>query len=263
MEAMFYGLRPSDIRSIVYKFCVQNGLRHNFSDTKQMAGKKWMKAFLNRHSEPSMRLPEKTSMARATGFNKEKVGRFFEVLHNTLFTEDRDRKIPIQQIYNVDETGFTVCQKVHRIVAKKGKKAVGMVTSAEKGKNVTVVCCMSAAGSFVPPMFIYPRTRFREQLLDPAGAIGPAHKSGWMTEELFTEWFKHFIEYVQPQTRPQPTLLLADGHISHIRNLAVLDMAKLNNVIILIFPSHCSHKLQPLDVAVYNSLKWNYDREVL
>jgi hypothetical protein len=113
-------------------------------------------------------------------------------------------------------------------------------------------------------MFIYPRVRLRSEFLDngPVGSIGRANKSGWMTEDLFTQWFQHFINCVQPQTRSQPTLLLADGHVSHTRNLEVIRMAREHNVILLVFPSHCSHKLQPLDVAVFKSLKWNYDREV-
>jgi len=64
----------------------------------------------------------------------------------------------------------------------------------------------------------------REEFLDrgPVGAIGCASKSGWMTEELFTEGFKHFLTNVQHKIRDQPTLLLTDGHISHTRNLEVI-----------------------------------------
>jgi hypothetical protein len=264
MEARFYGLRPMDVRTIVYRFCVQNKIQHTFSELKQMAGKKWMQSFMMRHKQLAFRLPEKTSMGRIAGFNRAKVSKFFDILGKQLFNNDGTRIIPPQQIYNVDETGVTVCQKAHKVIGKKGKKAIGIVCSAEKGKNVTVVCCVSAAGAYVPPMFIYPRVRMREDFLDrgPVGAIGRASKSGWMTEELFTEWFKHFLTNVQPKTRDQPTLLLADGHISHTRNLEVIQLARDNNVIILVFPSHCSHKLQPLDVAVFKSLKWNYDKEV-
>jgi len=39
----------------------------------------------------------------------------------------------------------------------KGQKQVWSTISWERGKNVTVVCCMNAADSLIPPMFIYPR----------------------------------------------------------------------------------------------------------
>lgn len=106
--------------------------------------------------------------------------------------------------------------------------------------------------------------RMKPEFLDrgPVGAIARATKTGWINEELFFEWFQHFLAQVQPKSRQRPTLLLADGHASHTKNLALIEKARENNVILLIFPSHCTHKLQPLDVAVFKSLKLNYDKEV-
>lgn len=264
MEARLYGLTTEDVRKLVFQFCEVNSIKHPFSQVKQMAGKKWLRAFFQRHKDLSVRLPERTSLSRAVGFNKPKVDMFFDVLGSTLFDQKGNRLIPEENIYNVDETGFTVCQKSQKIVAKRGKKNVGILSSAEKGKNVTVVCCVSACGNYIPPMFVYPRARVRHEFLDrgPVGAIAKANKSGWITEELFMDWFQHFINHVQPKTRQQPTLLLADGHASHVNNLALVDKARENNVILLIFPSHCTHRLQPLDVAVYKSLKFYYDKEV-
>jgi hypothetical protein len=60
----------------------------------------------------------------------------------------------------------------------------------------------------------------------PPGSVGKANKSGWMTEEIFSEWFEHFIAIVRPASRPEPVLLLVDGHSSHTRNIEVLDKAK-------------------------------------
>lgn len=181
-----------------------------------------------------------------------------------LFDEDGSRKIQPENIFNVDETGISICQKAQRIVAKKGKRSIGIMSSAEKGKNITVVCCVSASGFYVPPMFIYPRRRVGPEFLDrgPIGAVAEGSKTGWITEELFNKWFKHFCKAVQPQARESPTLLLADGHASHTNNLELVEMARKNNVIILIYPSHCTHRLQPLDVAIFKSLKFNYDKQV-
>ena len=75
----------------------------------------------------------------------------------------------------------------------------------------------------------------------PSGSVGVAGKTGWINEQLFTQWFEHFLAIVQPKSRPQPVLLLADGHSSHTQNLEVIKKARENNVIILIFPSHCTH----------------------
>jgi hypothetical protein len=264
MEARLYGLSSEDIRRLVYKFCVKYKIKHNFNDEKCIVGRKWLKCFLRRHPELSIRMPEKTSLARATGFNKAKVDIYFNTLQNELFDEEGSRKIQPANIFNVDETGITICQKAQRIVGKKGKRNIGIVTSAEKGKNIAVVCCVSVSGLYVPPMFIYPRRRVGQEFLDrgPIGAVAEGSKTGWITDELFNKWFQHFRKIVQPQTRESPTLLLADGHVSHTNNLELVEMARKNNVIILIFPSHCTHRLQPLDVAIFKSLKSNYDKQV-
>lgn len=41
---------------------------------------------------------------------------------------------------------------------------------------------------------------------------------------------------------------------SHI-HINELDFCKENNIVLLSFPPHCSHKLQPLDRSVYGPLK--------
>ena len=57
------------------------------------------------------------------------------------------------QIFNVNETGITTVQgRPRKIVALRGRKQVGSLTSAERGKLCTVEICMSASGQFIPPM---------------------------------------------------------------------------------------------------------------
>ena len=94
------------------------------------------------------------------------------------------------------------------------------------------------------------------------GAIGTCTKTGWINEKAFSEWFAHFLKEVQPQTKPEPVLLIFDGHASHTRNLNIIEQARNNNVVLLCLPSHTSHRLQPLDVSFFRSLKSKFDEEV-
>jgi hypothetical protein len=64
----------------------------------------------------------------------------------------------------MDETGISTVQDPGKIIAPKGQKCVGSVTSWERGKNVTVICSMSASGTYIPPLFIFPRKRMCYQL---------------------------------------------------------------------------------------------------
>ena len=260
--ASLYGLTPRDTQRLVFDFCEKRKIKNNFNKKSCAAGRYWLEGFLSRHRSLSVKQAEATSIQRAIGFNRAKVNKFFEILKSILFKDDHIQ-VPPSNIFNVDESGFTICQKVGRVIAARGR-SVGQLTSAEKGKTVTAVCAVSATGVFVPPMIIFPRGRMKPSLLDraPPGSVGAANKSGWINEGLFADWFDHFLKSVQPNSRPEPVLLLMDGHSSHTQNIAVIDKARANNVKLLVFPSHCTHKLQPLDVSFFKSLNTFYNSEL-
>ena len=93
---------------------------------------------MNRHPALAIRKPEATSLCRATSLNKTNVGCFFDKL-----AEVMDRlKLKSSAIWNVDGTGITTVQNPKNIVAARGVKQVGSLTSAERGQlNYDNVCC--------------------------------------------------------------------------------------------------------------------------
>jgi hypothetical protein len=82
-----------------------------------------------------------------------------------------------------------------------------------------------------------------------------------MQAEIFVEWMKHFVDSVKP-TKELPVLLLLDGHSSHTENIAAIDIARENGIVMLCFPPHSTHKTQPLDVAFMGPFGNYYSREV-
>jgi uncharacterized protein YbcV (DUF1398 family) len=60
------------------------------------------------------------------------------------------------EIYNAGETGVSTVHKNDKVLSVKGRKQVGKLTSAEGGRNVTVIFSMNATAHFTPPMFIFP-----------------------------------------------------------------------------------------------------------
>ena len=114
-------------------------------------------------------------------------------------------------------------------------------------------------GNSVPPFFVFPRVYFIDVMLNgaPPGSKGTANPSGWMTSDNFTVFLKHFTDHVKC-TVQSPVLLLLDNHDSHI-SVASIEYAKNNGIVMLTFPPHCSHKLQPLDRSVYGPLKRYYN----
>lgn len=53
-----------------------------------------------------------------------------------------------------------------------------------------------------------------------------------------------------------------DGHKTHTQNIAVNNKARNHRVTILCLPPHCSHRMQPLDVAFMAPLSTYYSQEV-
>lgn len=106
-------------------------------------------------------------------------------------------------------------------------------------------------------MFVFPRLKYSEIFVRVGSpdCIGAGNSSGWMTEKEFTVFMDHFIKHSKP-TKEEPVLLLLDNHSSDV-NIGVVEKCKENNVILLSFPPHCFHNLQPLDVGVYGPFK-NY-----
>ncbi|XP_074041347.1 uncharacterized protein [Leptinotarsa decemlineata] len=155
----------------------------------------------------------------------------------------------------MDETGVTTVQDPGTVIAEKGQKRVGSVTSYERGKNITVICAVSAAGSYIPPMFIYPRQRMSPQLSKdgPIEAIYHCSKNGWTNQELFVTWLIHFAKFAKPSA-DEPILIILDNHYSHV-SLEAYKFCRENNIVILSIPPHTSHRMQPLDVAFYGPLK--------
>ncbi|MCO5600890.1 hypothetical protein L7F22_055007 [Adiantum nelumboides] len=86
-------------------------------------------------------------------------------------------------------------------------------------------------------------------------------KKAWMTGELFQAWLEHFKTAIMDDMGLESRhLLILDGHGSHV-SLEVVGKAHEAGIDIVTLPPHTSHKLQPLDVSVFKSLKANFQKE--
>ncbi|KAJ8937648.1 hypothetical protein NQ318_002162 [Aromia moschata] len=189
MEARLFVLTTLDLRRLAYQWAEKMGKNHCFQKEKEIVGKDWLKGFLKRHQDLSIRKPENT---RVMGFQP---GCRVSIKYGI-----------------VTKLVFPLRQKLNRVISRKGRKQLSALTSAERGTTVTVAVCFNAAGT-----------------------IGA--------------------------TKDSPVLLLLDGHHTHTKNLEVIDYAKQHGVVLLCFPLHSTHRLQPLDASFMKPLSVFYDAE--
>ena len=254
---MHYGLSLKQVRYLAYEYAIKNKKKVDPSwEINKCAGEQWLRDFRKKYADKlSLRKPEATSLSRATAFNKENVSKVF---NNYKIVLDRYNFEP-NEIWNCDETGISTVHVPPKILAPKGKKQIGGMTSAERGTNVTMIAAVNATGNSIPPLFVFPRVNFKPFMLNgaPCGSIGSANPSGWSNETIFVQFLHHFVKHVRPSVE-KPVLLLMDNHESHV-NIQVIDMAKRSGIILLTFHPHTSHKMQPLDRGVFGPFKSYYN----
>lgn len=154
---------------------------------------------------------------------------------------------------------MTTVQDSIKVLATKGQKQVGQISSAERGTLITMCGTINALGNSIPPLIIFPRVHYKDFMIKgaPHGTVGAANPSGWISADIFLYYLQHFVKHSSP-TKDKPVLLVMDNHDSHI-SLKAIDYAKTNHVILFTFPPHTTHRLQPLDRCVYGPLKKYYN----
>lgn len=257
-DAKFMPFSKKEFCKFAYDLAEHLKLPHQFKKEKKTAGKQFYYDFMARHPDLSLRTPQSTSIQRALGFSRHQVDRFFIKYAELLKKYD----FSASKIFNCDETGVSI---VHdnstKVISERGKKQVSKLTTAERGRNVTVLLSINAAGDiFVPPLFVFPNKKRIDEVLkkdSPPGSIFVAEENGWISGKSFLKWIEIFVETTRPNEK-KPVLLILDGHASH-KNLDVIIFAKNHHVHMLSLPPHTTHKLQPLDRAIMRPFKAAYN----
>jgi len=161
IERRAFGLTKVQYQKIVYDFAEKEGIQNSFNIDTKMAGEGWLSKFMSTNNL-SLRTPAATSVGQLMCFNKTNVDYFFSMLKEIRLQNNYQA----HQIYNVDESEFsTVPTKQPKVISPTGTKRVAKVLTAERGKNLTIICGVSAIGTYIPPFFIFPRKRLGPEFL--------------------------------------------------------------------------------------------------
>ena len=69
MEKSMYALTPLDVQRLAFLIAEREGMKHNFSTERRMAGKDWLANFIARNKQLSIRVPIGTSLTQYEDFN--------------------------------------------------------------------------------------------------------------------------------------------------------------------------------------------------
>lgn len=154
--------------------------------------------------------------------------------------------------------------RLSKLLAQKGKRNVPKFCSPGR-KMITVMTCISAAGSYLRPFIVFEGRKIPlqqlQQQVDPTLFDVGFSKRGGIDHELFSVWVEGLISYLDHHNIQRPVLLLLDSHTCHI-NLNTCEMAKEAGLIMHLLPPHANHLMQPVDVGIFKTLKAAYKDSV-
>ena len=256
--AMGFGITRAQLCMKVARLATVLHLKTPFRNG--IPGKDWVDGFKRRHQELSLRSPTPLNSVRARMLNPEVTRKYFADLHKTL-DELSLTKSP-EKIWNIDETNVSLTHKPSKVLAECGQRNVpGRVGNCRDG--VTVLACINAAGSDVPPLVIVKgltekSLRSYNTTAGPSGAKYTFQKKAWMEDILGVTWFTdHFLKHCGPE---RPQLILLDSHSSH-ETLGLIELARENNIHLFALPPHTAQYLNPLDKTVFGPFQREYDRQ--
>lgn len=255
MEKWGFGLSRTEVLTLVEQYCRLNNVKTPFKSGRP--GPDWFILFKKRN-KLSLKKPQAVEKARQKCNDPFIIYPYFELLENTI--NDLGLQDKPHLIYNLDETGFNMDPARHKSVGPTGQPST-RTTSGPGRENITVLLAASASGKLLPPHIIFQGKNMWDQWCAGDGDEYPgttysATTNGWVEGEVFRNYFKkNFVPHL-PEERP--ILVIYDGHSTHM-DPDIIQMAMAENITILKLPPHSTHLLQPLDLAVFKSLKSKWD----
>jgi hypothetical protein len=253
------GLPPS--RSMIQNFASSVVHRH--------VGMAWVTRFLHRNDHLVI-------SKWTTGIDRErhqadsgvKYTMYFDLLHQKLQEYD----IEPENTYNMDEKGFLIgiTTRSKRVFSKQLWEAKQVTAALQDGNRewVTVIACICGDGSALDPALIYEakgelrNTWVSDVEVGKHQVFMATSPSGWSNNELGLAWLEQvFNRSSQEKARRRWRLLILDGHGSHV-TADFIDYCDAHKILLMVFPPHSTHTLQPLDVVMFKPLSSAYSAEL-
>jgi hypothetical protein len=250
--------------------------------TKQMvqnfgsavAGKRVSMAWVDRFiRENNIHLITQWSAPMDRSRHNADFGLRYKRYYDELYYKISHYKIEMRHIYNMDEKGFMIGHmgRQKRVFNKSmySLKKIKSFTHHGNREWITILATICADGSSLPPSVIYAAksgnvyNNWVEDIPESDDLVHvAATPSGWTNDEYGLAWLVDvFDRYTKNKARRKYRLLILDGHGSHM-TMAFIDYCFEKRIILVMFPPHSTHTLQPLDVGLFGLLATQYSSEL-
>lgn len=229
----------------------------------EIPGRKWYERFLQRHPEISLRSPQNLTMSRSS-VEKVQIRRWFSEVSE--FLEKAGLTYVLndpRRVFNADESAFFLNPKGNKVLAPRGEKNVYATVNSNEKECLTVLINSNAAGTLAPPMIIFRYKRIPAELSSSVPkhwGIGMS-ENGWMTCDNFYSYMTNVFYPWAKENVTFPIIFFVDGHVSHL-SYHLSEFCMNNNIILVALFPNATHLLQPMDVAVFRTLKSGWKEQV-
>ena len=246
------------IRSLISMNC--RNIASEISTDIEPPSRSWINDFCLQHSFTLKNVQELDRNRYKAGYEDDLKDWLLKIAQKVL-------QVPPELIFNSDETMISG-KRVYKGITD-GNRAIAQENMVFA--HMTAMITINAAGIKVPPYIIlsglmnFPNSL---QCFNSLSWFGSS-ANGWMTKNLFLSWSINFVHWLTHYRASLPTniqnapcLLYLDGHMTRL-NPAAIDYMKKHNIIVIIFPSHVSHILQPFDVGCASPLKSMFKKLII
>jgi hypothetical protein len=197
-----------------------------------------------------MKLSQPIDRNRMAAYTPANLNSFYTLLQEII----TQNNIKPGNTYNINEKGFII-GKLHRdwvLVPKEAK--VAYIRQDGKREWVSIIKSISAEGISLDSLVIIAGKYGKEDWFNEerTSAIIMSDK-GWTSNEIGLIWLKQHFEPRTRSPKAEDRLLIVDGHNSHC-SIEFIEFCDAHRIHLLILPPHTTHKLQPLDKAIFGPL---------
>ena len=166
--------------------------------------------------------------------------------------------IPIQNVFNMDQTGVNYENPPSRTVDFIGNREVPIQTQGGEKKRLTLFSLLNATGTLFPQLAVLkgaPEGRVHEEVREyddeDEHTIHTVQRNAWCSELALQEWHQRIWRPIA-EGREGSKLLVVDSYPLHVD---ATQMLSWYDTTVLFVPTGLTFSLQPLDCGFFKVLK--------